>query len=189
MTVYLCQSAISPSMVLDHTHSLMIWGCRRSCRYWISRSTRPAMSREMSFLREIIFSATSCPLMRCTASLTLPKEPSPKVFLTWYCPILCSTLPPLGISVAKLRGDTISDGGAGLDGGCTGTCRCGGLESDIDSSSSSKWEAMTAEASRPSEQCSRISQVSPKPSTKDGRSDDKGESSDRGFVDGKEGGG
>lgn len=66
----------------------MMCGCRRSWRYWISRSTRPAMSFVTSFRLDMIFNATFCPVDWCIASLTLPKEPSPRVLTTLYAPSL-----------------------------------------------------------------------------------------------------
>ena len=44
------------------------------------------MSLVTSFLRLIIFKATSFPLTLCMASLTLPKEPSPSVLMILYWP-------------------------------------------------------------------------------------------------------
>lgn len=70
----------------DSTHSLMICGCRSSCRYWISRSILPAMSRVTSLFRFMIFRATFWPLTWCVASFTFPKEPSPSVLTIVYCP-------------------------------------------------------------------------------------------------------
>ena len=65
-------------------YNLMICGCRSNCRYWISLSTRPAMSLLISFRRLMIFIATSCPVTLCCANLTLPKEPSPNVLTSRY---------------------------------------------------------------------------------------------------------
>ena len=92
MTVYLFLSAFYVLKDSPGSYSLMICGCLSSCRYCISLSTLPAMSRDISFFREMIFRATSWPLTRWTASLTLPNDPSPSVFKMVYCPTRCSCL-------------------------------------------------------------------------------------------------
>ena len=68
------------------SYSLIMCGWRKSWRYWISRSMRPAMSLVTSFLLLMIFRATFSPVTSCIASLTLPNEPSPSVFTTLYWP-------------------------------------------------------------------------------------------------------
>lgn len=138
MTVYLFLSAFHVRTDRPGSYSLMICGCLNSCRYCISLSTLPAMSRDISFFREMIFSATSWPLTRWTASLTLPKDPSPRVFKMVYCPTRCSCL---------LAEDALLSGRCGailLGGGSLEGRRSLTPERDIESSSSSKVEAMLA---------------------------------------------
>lgn len=94
------------------------------------------MSRDINFLREIIFRATSWPLTRWTASLTFPNDPSPSVFLTLYCPTRCSVLLPELVLLGGRCGAAWLEGGA-LDGRRSLT-----PERDIESSSSSKVEAI-----------------------------------------------
>lgn len=123
-------------------YSLIICGCLSSCRYWISLSTRPAMSLEMTFLREMILSATSCPLTRCTASLTFPNDPSPRVFFTLYCPIRRPMRPPdVSPTLVPVRWEDESLGGGLMVWG-RGPRRSRGFDRDIESSSSSIVEAI-----------------------------------------------
>lgn len=89
ITVYLARKHEPQRQQPRHrmtTHNLMICGCLNNCKYAISLSTRPAISRLVRFFLEIILSATFCPVTSWIASLTLPNDPSPTVLMIRYCP-------------------------------------------------------------------------------------------------------
>lgn len=48
------------------TYSLIIWGCRKSFRFWISRLILPTTSRLRIFCLFRIFTATLCPVNWCS---------------------------------------------------------------------------------------------------------------------------
>lgn len=48
------------------TYSLIIWGCRKSFRFWISRLIFPTTSRLRIFCLFRIFTATLCPVNWCS---------------------------------------------------------------------------------------------------------------------------
>lgn len=62
-------------IIASKTYSLIIWGCLKSLRFWISLRIFPTTSRLRIFCRFRIFTATLCPVNSC-----LPTARNKEVF-------------------------------------------------------------------------------------------------------------
>lgn len=94
------------------TYSLIIWGCRKSLRFWISRLIFPTTSRLRIFCLLSIFTATLCPVSWCSPTIRKRAlqshktawQDSYKQFRTWWFIIKKQ---PLTGKHQKMRGEIV----------------------------------------------------------------------------------